>query len=156
MSETEINGDGVAAETAELNDQITKEDSLIDRGVDDPLDEGYVAPDKWSVAQGFGSTPAEMAQGESLDAKLAQEVPDTPPSDPDADWNPLREKREVGSRRAGRLVTSTDQNKQQDWVGEEVGIDGGAACAEEAAVHVIDPSDEDAEAGDESDSVAAR
>ena len=28
-------------------DQLTQEDMLIDRGVDDLLDEGYVPPDKW-------------------------------------------------------------------------------------------------------------
>lgn len=47
---------------------------------------------------------------------------------------------EVGDARAGRLV-APDEGAHTDTVSEEVaedvGIDGGAAGAEEAAVHVI-------------------
>ena len=51
------------------------------------------------------------------------------------------QRREVGSARAGRLV-APDQGFGEDVDAElsasDVGIDGGAASAEEAAVHVID------------------
>jgi hypothetical protein len=48
---------------------------------------------------------------------------------------------EVGDDRAGRLVAPDDgvgEDDEEELFGREVGIDGGAASAEEAAVHVID------------------
>ena len=51
-------------------EQLQPADTLIDRGVDDVLDEGYIAPDNWSPAQGFGNTPAEMRQRENLDMRV--------------------------------------------------------------------------------------
>jgi len=108
---------------------------------DDPLDQGIVPPDRWSAGQGFGTTLAEERAGESLDQLLAEEVPDADPyaeaelslDDPrsDDDQEP----------RAGRLV-SGDEGAHPDarsrLVARDVGIDGGAATAEEAAVHVAD------------------
>ena len=44
-------------------EQLQPNDTLVDRGVPDVLDEGYTAPEKWSPAQGFGNTAAEMRQG---------------------------------------------------------------------------------------------
>ena len=90
---------------SEQLDQLQAGDSLVDRGVDDVLDEGYVTPDNWSVAQGFGNTPAEMRRGETIERgpprRSPVRVPDTSP------WNPEGESREVGSRRAGRLVDAS-------------------------------------------------
>lgn len=56
-------------------------DSLVDSdgGVSDPLDEGYAPPEKWSAAQRFGNTPLEEELGETLDQRLAQEVPEPDP-----------------------------------------------------------------------------
>ena len=48
---------------------------------------------------------------------------------------------EVGNERSGRLVSPDEglgEDDEQELVGEDVGIDGAAASAEEAAVHVID------------------
>ena len=48
---------------------------------------------------------------------------------------------EVGDVRAGRLVApdgGSGSDDEKDLVGEDVGVDGAAASAEEAAVHVID------------------
>jgi hypothetical protein len=106
------------------------------RGLDEPLDEGYSPPEKWSAGQRYGNTEAEEAQGESLDQRLLQEEPDGPVSpDPESVGG------EVGRERAGRLVeddagarTDTDG----DMYAEDVGIDGAGASAEEAAVHVIE------------------
>jgi hypothetical protein len=124
-------------EESEQLDQLQSDQTLIDRGVDDVLDEGYVAPDHWSPAQGFGNTTAEMRQGERLDDRLAQEEPELAPREV-APWNPdPDEKREVGNKRAGRLLADGEV------LGHEVGIDGGAASAEEAAMHVIDDFDDD-------------
>jgi hypothetical protein len=47
----------------------------------------------------------------------------------------------VGDRRAGRLVApdeGVDVDDESDLLASDVGIDGSAASAEEAAVHVID------------------
>ncbi|MGI8722352.1 MAG: DUF5709 domain-containing protein [Geodermatophilaceae bacterium] len=56
--------------------QLQSEDTLVDRNVDDVLDEGYTAPEKWSPGQGFGTTAEEEEHGESLDQRLVQEQPD--------------------------------------------------------------------------------
>ena len=55
-------------------------DSLADgRGLAEPLDEGYSPPEKWSAAQGYGNTPLEESLGETLDQRVAQEVPEPDP-----------------------------------------------------------------------------
>lgn len=120
-------------------------DSLADsdRGISDPLDEGYSPPEKWSAAQRYGNTPLEEELGESLDQRLAQEVPE-----PDPYVQAAGEVEdvggEVGAERAGRLVAEDEgahEDTEKDLVAEDVGIDGAAAGAEEAAVHVV-PDDE--------------
>lgn len=135
----ELQFDGVPDESEQL-DQLQPDDSLIDRGVKDVLDEGYIAPDNWSPAQGFGNTPAEMRQGETIEMRMKQEEPERPPSQ--ADWNPHREKRQVGAERAGRLM-SVQGIGREDTLGIDVGISGGAASAEEAAMHIISDDEQD-------------
>lgn len=126
-------GDGIP-EGSEQLDQLQRADSLIDRGVDDVLDEGYIAPDNWSPAQGYGNTPEEMRQGETIEQRVRQEIPEPTP---DLEhWNPNNEKREVGSERAGRLM-HVQGSGREDTLGVDVGISGGAASAEEAAMHII-------------------
>jgi len=52
--------------------------------------------------------------------------------------------REVGDERAGRLVAPDEggsEDAEKDLVGEDVGVDGAAASAEAAAVHVVDEGD---------------
>lgn len=163
---TEINDESVPDETEQL-DQLEPDRSLVDRGVDDPLDEGYVPPDRWSAAEGFGNTAAEMREGESLEQRLKQEVPDIgddaperpgapvdpDPSDDRVDPDELDEGQdflddaEVGDRRAGRLAEPAGSPMGADTeaalVAEDIGIDGAAASAEEAAVHVVDESEAD-------------
>jgi hypothetical protein len=116
-------------------------DSLVDdRGLTEPLDEGYSPPEKWSVAEGYGNTPLEEELGETLDQRLAQEEPEPDPYE-QAAVEQEDVAGEVGSQRAGRLV-DTDRgigpDEEKDLIGEDVGIDGAAASAEEAAVHVVD------------------
>ncbi|MDR0417078.1 MAG: DUF5709 domain-containing protein [Propionibacteriaceae bacterium] len=133
---------------AEQLDQLQPDDTLIDRGVADVLDEGYIAPDGWSVLETYGNTAAEMRQGESIDRQLAAELPDAPKEQ--ARWRPEPGQAEsVGGRRAGRLVALSGGLGDEaipDTLATDVGIDGGAATAEEAAMHIIDP-----EAGDDLD-----
>jgi hypothetical protein len=138
-------------------DQEQPADSLVDRGVDDVLDEGYSPAERYSSAERFGNTAEEMGDGESFEERLRQEVPEEqvsfgeePGSDPDRD--PLEVlpgddfvgDGEVGDNRAGRLVDPDEglgEDDEKDLVGDDVGIDGGAASAEEAAVHVVDEED---------------
>lgn len=125
-------GDGV--------EQLQPDDTLIDRGVADVLDEGYIAPDNWSPAQGFGNTAEEMRRGETLEMRVTQELPEATGPD-ETPWNPDGELREVGSTRAGRLVDV--HGKDGESLARSVGIDGGAASAEEAAMHIIELDDDD-------------
>ena len=131
-------------------DQPSNVDGLGDPDVEDELDRGYSPPEKWSAAQGFGNTPYEEAAGESLDQRVAQEDPEPDPYaeaerevDPDASED--LDDGEVGDQRAGRLVDPDQgfgEDTESDLVGEDVGIDGAAASAEEAAVHVVpEPGD---------------
>jgi hypothetical protein len=116
-------------------------DSLVsDRGLSEPLDEGYSPPEKWSVAEGYGNTPLEEELGETLDQRIAQEEPEPDPYE-QADSDIEHVAGEVGNLRAGRLVDENEgigPDEEKDMVGEDVGIDGAGASAEEAAVHVID------------------
>jgi hypothetical protein len=123
-------------------------DTLVERGVEDVLDEGYSPPERWSSAERFGNTAAEMREGESLEERLRQEVPDDEVSydddEVDVDLPPeedFLDDGEVGDARAGRLVDLNEgigEDEEKDLVGDDVGIDGAGASAEEAAVHVVD------------------
>lgn len=127
------------------DEQLTQQDTLISRGVEDPLDEGYTAPDNWSAAQGFGNTAAEMAQGETIEQRIKQEEPEEDPNKLTGPWNPSGEKRQVGGRRAGRLVNVDGDmiDVEAESIAADVGIAGGAASAEEAAMHIIDENEID-------------
>lgn len=86
-------------------------------GAGDPLDAGYVPADRPYARSADGLTPAEMREGESLDSRLARELPE--------DAGP------VDTDRAGRLAAAADAPD----AALDVGVDGGSASAEEAAVH---------------------
>ena len=129
-------------------DQPSNLEDLPDPDVDDELDRGYSPPERYSAGQGFGNTPYEEAAGESLDQRIAQEDLEPDPyeeaergEDPDDDLDDG----EVGDQRAGRLVDPDQglgEDTEGDLVGDDVGIDGAAASAEEAAVHVVpEPGD---------------
>ncbi|MGV0812101.1 DUF5709 domain-containing protein [Mycolicibacterium boenickei] len=116
------------------DNQLTQEDTLIDRGVDDLLDEGYSPPDRWR----------EPRDHETLDELLAEEEPDPAMQLDDVD-DPDEQAgdNEVGDLRSGRLVAPNagfGADEEPELLGTDVGIDGGAASAEEAAVHIIPPS----------------
>ena len=121
-------------------DQPSNIDGLPDPDVDDELDRGYSPPEKWSAGQGFGNTAYEEATGESLDQRVAQEEPEADPYDAtDVDDEDLDDG-EVGDERAGRLVDLDEglgEDTEKDLVADDVGIDGAAASAEEAAVHIV-------------------
>lgn len=122
------------------------QDALDERTYDDTLDEGYSPPEKPLGVTKYGTTAAEQHAGETLDERLTQEVPDVsePVGDgvgdlPGGDGEPVDP--EAGADRAGRLV-APDEGAHADTTKEQVafdqGIDGGAAGAEEAAMHVVE------------------
>jgi hypothetical protein len=122
-------------------------DSLVDdRGLTEPLDEGYSPPERWSPGEGFGNTPYEEAVGESFDQRYAQEVPEEDPYEQAAHMSVESIENdgdggEVGRRRSGRLVAPDEgahEDVDSDEVAQDVGIDGAGASAEEAAVHTIE------------------
>jgi hypothetical protein len=129
------------------NGLLDPEDTLDDR---DPLDEGYSPPERTRATEDWGTTARETAEGEDWAGRLAREVPNLTDDEDDdglgdvegTDGELLDD--EVGDLRAGRLV-ATDEGFGADTDDElyasDAGIDGGAASAEEAAVHVIDPRD---------------
>ncbi|WP_435194226.1 DUF5709 domain-containing protein [Streptomyces sp. NRRL F-5630] len=137
--------------------QLDYEDTLLDPDVEDPLDEGYSPPERPLAVDKDGTALAESEERESLDQRLAEEVPDI--GDPQGDGlgdaldtdGELRDD-EVGEDRSGRLVAPDEglgPDTEKDLVASDVGIDGAAASAEEAAVHVVEddenalPVDED-------------
>lgn len=128
-----------APNPSQFMSQDPNEDTLIERGTDDPLDEGLTPPEKWSAGEGFGTTVEEQLRGESFDQRLSQEEPDL---DPDAEWTEEDlDDGEVGNRRSGRLVDpdrGIGEDNTSELVGEDIGIDGAAASAEEAAVHIVE------------------
>jgi hypothetical protein len=130
----------------EFEDQLTSADTLDDPEgeLEDELDRGSPPPDRWSAGQGFGNTAYEEATGESLEQRVAQEEPETDPyAETDTDDEELNDG-EVGDRRAGRLVDldgGLGEDTEKDLVADDVGIDGAAASAEEAAVHIVPDED---------------
>ena len=149
---TENNREDYGSYSVDDEDQLQPQDTLNDRGVEDLLDEGYSPPEKWSAGEGFGTTADEAVQGESLDQRLAQEEPDVDPyaEDPENVGGP-----EVGVERSGRLVAPDEgahEDEESELFASDVGIDGSAASAEEAAVHVVDDEEPfELENQDESD-----
>ena len=102
----------------------------------------------------WGLTAREARTHESLARRLAREVPDVTDQwdgdgigdSADSDGELIDD--QVGDMRAGRLVAfdvdPTDPGT--DYLAHDVGIDGGAASAEEAAMHIV--VDEDTSAGE--------
>lgn len=127
--------------------QLQPQDTLIERGIDDMLDEGYSPPERLYGRGAFGPS-------ESMDQLLAEEEQDPASrvdvlldaeerqrSDDAEREAEFPERREVGRARAGRLVAPDlgfGEDTEAELIATDVGISGGAASAEEAAVHVID------------------
>jgi hypothetical protein len=156
-------------EAADLDDYSTQEpaDSLTGQpGVpgDDPLDRGVAPRERWSSVIRTADEP------ESLDDLLAEEEPDPALEIDDDDDVPAGSADDGDDDedeadeyvdglllddgpdpRAGRLVAEDEgahPDDEEDLVARDVGIDGGAASAEEAAIHVVEDDDTDIRSGD--------
>ncbi len=113
------------------------QDAIFD-DPDETLDSGYSPPESYR-GEGFGTTADEALQGESLEERERQEVPEPDPyAEVDDD---ILDDGEVGTERAGRLVDpdgGIGPDEEKDLIGDDVGIDGAASSAEEAAVHIVE------------------
>lgn len=146
MSDTQAGGavDPERYDAAEELDQLEAQDSQV--GGADPLETGYSPPER----------PLGMREELTLDQRLAEEVPEQTDDAGDGvgdlsggTGEPLDD--QVGDARSGRLVAPDEgahPDRERDLVAEDVGIDGGAASAEEAAVHVVNEADEVDEAAE--------
>ena len=118
-------------------DQLQPKENLVDRGVDDFLDEGYSPPEKPSLLSRHGDVD------ETLDERLAQEEPEVWDAAPTRRDHQRRRGRRPARRSAGRPQRGIGEDTEKDMVGDDVGIDGAAASAEEAAVHIVPDSEVD-------------
>jgi len=148
-------------ESADLEDYEVEDasDTLIGDPGDDPLDRGVAPPERWTGAIRRG----DQDERESLDDLLAEEEPDIA-FDDDEDLADLEDDEGAGDEdvdglllddgpdpRAGRLVApdeGTHPVDVTDLLARDVGIDGGAATAEEAAMHVVEEDDDDIRSDD--------
>lgn len=128
-------------------DDLDLENVIGERDLDDTLDEGYSPPERPLGVTKYGTTGAEQEEGESLDQRLAQEEPEpdvsvTAEGDGTPESNGPQEET-AGDERAGRIAELTDVSaiREDRTMGRDVGIDAGAAPAEEAAVHITDDED---------------
>ena len=127
--------------------QLDYSDTLNDRDVPDPLDEGYSPPERPWAVEDWGTTAGEEAGHEDLDHRLARELPEVGVDDEGDDIGDASDTDgeayddQVGETRAGRLVAEDEGGVRDDdpdaWA-SDIGIDGAGASAEEAAVHVVD------------------
>ena len=149
-------------ESADLEDYEVEDasDTLINEPEGDPLDRGVAPPERWSAGMKYGTTGDEQASGESLDQLLAEEEPD-PALDLDEDDDLPEDSDDEDEAeeyldglllddgpdpRAGRLVAEDEgahADDEANLVARDAGISGGAASAEEAAVHVVEDDDTD-------------
>jgi Family of unknown function (DUF5709) len=155
-------------ESQDLEDYtvLDANDTLDGNPGDDPLDQGVVTPDRWSAGTRYALEGEE--DSESLDELLAEEEPDIDDDSDEESWdeNATRndvarlERDEDADARAGRLAAPEadvygDPDKDvpgiQDGelLGQDTGIDGGGASAEESAVHVVGEDDEELDDEDE-------
>ena len=94
------------------------------------------------AADEFGTTAAEMAEGESLDGRIAREEDDVlAQADVDADESPGSDTPfdERAGQGVGRLVEPDEgarEDTEADLVAQDVGTDLGGYSAEESAMHV--------------------
>lgn len=139
--------DGIEFDTpADELGLLPPEESLDSDELGDDVDEaGYSPLDFRSGNLSWGLTAREARTSEPLSARLARELPDETDEffgdgigdAVDTDGEIIDD--QVGSLRAGRLVWAAPDSLDPaaGYWANDVGIDGGAASAEEAAIHVV-------------------
>ncbi|KJY34171.1 DUF5709 domain-containing protein [Streptomyces katrae] len=167
MNGSEAWGDEVyqpSAETERGEAQPDMENALGEPDLDQTLDSGYSPPDRPLAAGRHGTTAGEQRAGESLDQRLAQEQPEADGADAglgseeapgddlggeggggpggsgDMTGDPHGDGSTAGRERAGRMASAEEGPpvRHLSVLARDTGVDGGAASAEEAAVHVVE------------------
>ncbi|MER7840697.1 DUF5709 domain-containing protein [Streptomyces sp. NPDC096040] len=152
MTDEAMGDDVYQPDGSEVQDDagvLDASDTLDYRAGEEALDEGYSPPERPWAVEHTGVTAAEGRRGETLDERLAEEVPDTADLEGDGigdAWDTDGEllDDEVGDGRAGRLVAPDEgahENTETDLFASDRGLDGAGASAEEAAMHVIPESE---------------
>ena len=122
-------------------------DTLEGNPGDDRLEAGVVPPERWSA--GMKDAWSGTEESESLDDLLSEEEPDVLSELDDDD----DERDDDPDPRAGRLAAPSDDtddigdtllDSESELFARDKGVDGGAASAEEAAVHIEEDPAEDA------------
>ncbi|MER5513345.1 MULTISPECIES: DUF5709 domain-containing protein [unclassified Streptomyces] len=152
MTDEAMGDDVYQPDGSEVQDDaglLDASDTLDYRAGEEALDEGYSPPERPWAVEHTGVTAAEGQRGETLDERLAEEVPDIAVLEGDdigdawdTDGELLDD--EVGDGRAGRLVAPDEgahENTETDLFASDRGLDGAGASAEEAAMHVIPDAD---------------
>ena len=136
--------------SVDVENQLEPEDTLVDRGGADLLDEGYSPPERLYGPGAFGPPEsmdqllAEQEQDPASRLGVLYDESDRQCADESEREAEFPRRREVGRSRAGRLLAPDrgfGEDAEADLVAEDVGVDGGAASAEEAAVHLIEDED---------------
>lgn len=143
-------------------DQLQPEDTLI--GDEDPLEQGYSPPERLQGVTAWGTTPEEQLQGETIEQRIHQELPDpetaygAPDNESGLDGDDMvggddkdaipAERDFLGSDGApvGRLVAPDEgaaEDRESDAVASEAEAVG-SAWPEESAMHYVG----NAESGD--------
>jgi hypothetical protein len=141
VSQTNGEGEVYGEYSVDDENQLQPEDTLVDRGLDDALDEGYSPPDREPANLRYGTTAEEERAGETLDQRVLQEEPEPDPYAEDDDEPGTEQWPDdvLADRRAGRLVAPDRgiyEDHDQAPLADDVGIDGAGASAEEAAMHI--------------------
>ena len=138
-------GDDPAFENSVDAELLEPDESLDEDEMGEEIVEGYSPNERPLAVSAWGTTAVEAFGHEDLAHRLAAEEPEVYQAeigdglgdsiDTDGELIDMQ----VGQRRAGRLVISdvdaTDFGS--DFRAYDVGIDGGGASAEEAAMHVV-------------------
>ncbi|MFF2197539.1 DUF5709 domain-containing protein [Streptomyces sp. NPDC058157] len=164
MSESGTRGDEVYQPRDEAEpgeSQPDMENALDEPDLDQTLDSGYSPPDRPLAVTRHGTTAEEQRAGETLDQRLAQEQPEpdgtgaglgseaAPGEDlagaggdggEDITGDPYGDASTAGRERAGRMAPAEEGRpvRHISVLARDAGINGGAASAEEAAVHVVE------------------
>ncbi|MER6448087.1 DUF5709 domain-containing protein [Streptomyces venezuelae] len=145
MSSTESHGDEVyQPHDGDDPSQVAPDmDNALDEPtLDEILDTGYSPPERPFAVNDPAATAEGRHTGEALDERLAREVPE--PDGDEAAWDEFADEfadaPRSGPVRAGRLVSAdeTGPARHISVVAQDVGINGGAASAEEAAMHIVE------------------
>lgn len=142
--------------------QPDMENALGEPDLDEIMDTGYSPPDRPVAATRHGTTGREQQTGETLGERLSQEEPEeeamaddahvipwgNPAGAPESDdmtGDPTGDATTAGRERAGRMAPADEGApvRHISVLARDAGIDGGAASAEEAAMHIVEEEPEE-------------